>query len=89
MVAFGGSSPIIVEYDIVFPASGAYKLQIKYAAAEKRPVELQMDDKTVAQVCRKTTGGWETSKATYEESAQLYTRQPGGGCSHPECTRTP
>ena len=72
MVAFGGASPILVEYDIDFPASGAYKLKIKYAAAEERPVELQMDDKTVAQVCRKATGGWETSKATYEESAQLY-----------------
>ena len=72
MVAFGGASPVIVEYDIDFPASGAYTLEIKYAAAEARPVELQMDDKTVAQVCRKATGGWETSKATCEKSAQLY-----------------
>jgi len=72
MVAFGGASPIIVEYDIDVPASGAYALEITYAAADPRPVELQMDDKTVAQVCRKATGGWETSKAALEGSARLY-----------------
>jgi hypothetical protein len=29
MVAFGGAAPIIVEYDIIFPASGTYTLEIK------------------------------------------------------------
>ena len=72
MVAYGGASPILVEYDINFPASGSYCLEISYAAADPRPVELLMDDKTVAQVCRRATGGWETSKAAREKSAQLY-----------------
>jgi formylglycine-generating enzyme required for sulfatase activity len=72
MVAFGGAAPIIVEYDIIFPASGTYTLEIKYAALDARPVELQMDNKTVAKVCRLATGGWETSKAACEKSAQLY-----------------
>ena len=72
MVAFGGTAPVIVEYDINFPASGTYTLEINYAAADPRPVELQMDDKTVAQVCRQATGAWETSKATWEKSAQLF-----------------
>jgi len=72
MVAFGGTAPVIVEYDINFPASGTYTLEINYAAADPRPVELQMDDKTVAQVCRQATGAWETSKAAWEKSAQLF-----------------
>src|ERR1039457_5049340 len=55
-----------------FPSSGTYTLEIKYAALDARPVELQMDNKTVAKVCRLATGGWETSKAAYEKSAQLY-----------------
>ena len=87
MVAFGGASPIIVEYDINFPASGTYRLEIKYAALDARPVELQMDNKTVAEVCRQATGGWETSKAAWEKSAQLYIpagprtlQAPAGGC---------
>ena len=72
MVAYGGASPVIVEYDINFPASGSYTLEVKYAALDARPVALQMDNKTVAKVCRQATGAWETSKAAWEKSAQLY-----------------
>jgi formylglycine-generating enzyme required for sulfatase activity len=72
MVAYGGASPILVEYDIDFPVAGTYRVEVQYAAADPRPVDLQMDDKTVAQVCRTATGGWETSKAAWEKSAQVY-----------------
>ena len=42
MVAFGGTAPVIVEYDINFPASGTYTLEINYAAAEPRPEQIWM-----------------------------------------------
>ena len=71
MVAFGGVSPIVVEYDIQFIVGGRYTLELKYAAAEARPVGLEMDKQKVGQACRTATGAWETSKAVYEFAAQL------------------
>ena len=72
MVAFGGRSPVLVEYDIDFPASGSYALRVRYAAAQARPVTLFLDGKTVTTVCRQETGSWNTSGAQTESSANLY-----------------
>ncbi len=71
MVAYGGHSPVVVEYDIPFPAAGKYRLSVQYAAANARPVELSLDGAAVAQVCRTATGSWNTSGATWEASAEL------------------
>jgi len=71
MVAFGGQSPVVVEYDIPFPVAGVYRLGIRYAAAMVRPVELSLDGKPLATVCRIANGSWQTSGATWEESASI------------------
>lgn len=71
MVAFGGSSPVYVEYDIDFAEAGDYLLNIQYAAAESRPIELRLDGRSVGPVCRSATGSWDTSGALWEESVRL------------------
>lgn len=71
MVAFGGSSPVFVEYEVEFPATGAYTVHVQYAAASARPVELLVDRKPVGSVCRAATGSWNTSGAQFEESLTL------------------
>lgn len=71
MVAFGGSSPAWVEYDIPIPADGAYRLAICYAAADARPVELSLGGVKLGPVCRMASGSWNTSGAHWEESAML------------------
>jgi len=71
MVAYGGHSPVVVEYDIPFPAAGNYRLSIQYAAANARPVELSFDGVAVTPVCRTANGSWNTSGATWEASAEL------------------
>ncbi len=71
MIAFGGQSPVVVEYDIPFPAAGAYRLRVRYAAASARPVELELDGTNVATICRTETGSWSTSGAKWESSAEL------------------
>lgn len=72
MVAFGGRSPVMVEYDIEFPASGSYQLEIRYAAQEARPVSLLIDGKLTASVCCEPTGSWNTSGAQWATSLGLY-----------------
>lgn len=71
MVAFGGQSPVFVEYDLPVPAAGRYALHLQYAAAAARPVELTLDGQRVGPVCRATTGSWNTSSAAWEKSAEF------------------
>ena len=60
-----------VEYDIPFPAAGTYRLSVYYAAATARPVELALDGKAVATVCRTANGSWQTGGAQWEDSVTL------------------
>ena len=71
MVAFGGASPVYVEYDFEAPAEGDYSLEIEYAAGTSRPVAMSLDGKTAGSVCRSATGSWNTSGAQREQSATL------------------
>ena len=71
MVAFGGESPVVVEYDVSFPNTSDYRLRVQYAAAEARPVVLSIDGRAVTNLCRGSTGSWNTSGAGWEESALL------------------
>ena len=66
MVAFGGDYPVMVEYDVDFPVGTTYTLNVCYAAQAARPVELFLDEKKLGTCCRTATGGWNTSKATWE-----------------------
>ncbi len=76
MVAYGGESPVVMEYDIDFPVGASYTLNIKYAAASSRPVELFVDENKIAEVCRQATGSWNTSGAQWE-STRLRWFAPG------------
>lgn len=71
MVAFGCRSPAFVEYVLQFPVDGVYDLELRYAAADSRPVDLLVDGKSAGQVCRTATGSWNTSGAKSEKSATL------------------
>ncbi|MCC7375798.1 MAG: SUMF1/EgtB/PvdO family nonheme iron enzyme [Verrucomicrobiales bacterium] len=72
MIAFGGQSPVVVEYDLEFPVSGNYRLDLRYAAAEARPVSLLMDGVRMAEVCREATGSWTTREAKWVRSLDFY-----------------
>ena len=71
MIAFEGLSPVTVEYDIDFPITAQYTLNILYSAAVSRPVELYLDGKSLGPCCRAATGGWNTSGAKWEETCTL------------------
>ncbi|GAH51145.1 unnamed protein product, partial [marine sediment metagenome] len=47
----------VVEYDLDFPQDGEYALQVKYAAAEVRPVEVFIDDRSMGKTCLDVTFG--------------------------------
>ncbi|MBN2474262.1 MAG: SUMF1/EgtB/PvdO family nonheme iron enzyme [Pirellulales bacterium] len=76
MVAFGGEYPVEIEYDIDFPIGTAYTLNVCYAAAEARPVEIQLDERKLGDCCRAPTGSWNTSGARWE-ATQLPWFAPG------------
>lgn len=68
MVAFGGQSPVVIEYDLELPVDGSYEIGVRYAARTARPVDFYLDDQHLGQCCRATTGSWSTSSADWEES---------------------
>lgn len=68
MVAYGGESPIVVEYDVEFPVSGEWTIWICYAAAAARPVALSLDETSLGACCRGASGTWNTSSAAWEKS---------------------
>lgn len=72
MVAFGGESPVVVEYDIDFPVPATYTLSIFYTAAEARPVDLRLDQTDLGQACRTATGSWNTSGAKWEITCRAW-----------------
>jgi len=61
-----------VEYDVNIPVTGVYRLYVKYASAETRPVEVYFDTRNVSKVCTgislSTTaaGSWKSSAARWE-----------------------
>jgi formylglycine-generating enzyme required for sulfatase activity len=75
MVAFGGESPVVVEYDIDFPVVGEFAIHVRYAAQAARPVEFLLDGKQVADCCRTATGTWNTSGSRWEEVARVFVAQ--------------
>jgi len=63
--------PTYVEYDIDFPVAAKYALHIRYAAHTARPLQLSLDGQDLGLACRTPTGGWNTSKATWEETCDV------------------
>ncbi|MBN2294974.1 MAG: hypothetical protein JXM70_21275, partial [Pirellulales bacterium] len=74
MVAYGGISPIEVAYDIDFPITAEYSINIYYASAVARPTEIFLDEIRIGTCCRTTTGGFNTSQAKWEQSCKLNIR---------------
>ena len=72
MVANGGVTPNVIEYDVPFPVPATYRLNIRYAAQGARPVKISMDEKDLGLCCRTATGSWNTSSAVWEESATVW-----------------
>ncbi len=48
---------VVAEYDVDFPVAAQYTLQIQYAAAEARPVDVWLDDRHVGKGCTGVTIG--------------------------------
>ncbi|MEI7728615.1 MAG: SUMF1/EgtB/PvdO family nonheme iron enzyme [Verrucomicrobiota bacterium] len=71
MVAYGGQSPIVVEYDLEFPVAAEYTLFLQFAALQSRPAELAVDGKELGQCCRVVTGSWNTSGAQWERAVAI------------------
>ena len=66
MVAYGGTYPVVIEYDIEFPVDATYTLNVFYAAESARPVDLYLDNRKLDPCCRAATGSWNTSGAKWE-----------------------
>ena len=51
-----------VEYDVDIPVDGKYTVQVRYATAEARPMEVFVDDKNLGKCCAGVTFGLPSSK---------------------------
>lgn len=51
-----GQLPNFVEYDLNIPADGNYSFEIRYAAAEGRPVRVSLDGKAKGEFAASVTG---------------------------------
>jgi formylglycine-generating enzyme required for sulfatase activity len=67
----GGGSPDRAEYVIEFPVTADYTLSALYAAAQSRPVEISLDDKTVHTGFAGVSGSWQTKSAKWEQQCTL------------------
>jgi hypothetical protein len=55
-----GELPNLAEYDLTIDEAGGYQIELRYAAAESRPVELSLDGKLLkANAAGKVTGTWQ------------------------------
>ena len=61
-----GQLPNFVEYDLNIPADGNYSFEIRYAAAEGRPVRISLDGKAKGEFAASVTGGWNPEAQKWE-----------------------
>jgi cytochrome c553 len=61
-----GRLPNFVEYDLNIPAEGNYSFEIRYAAAESRPVRISLDGKPKGEFAASVTGGWNADAQKWE-----------------------
>jgi len=67
IIANGGGSPAVVEYDIPFPVAGTYRFSIFVAQIESRPLEAFFEGKSLGTFCtEKTTPTWNSIDAIWE-----------------------
>lgn len=55
-----GETPNFAEYDIEIPAAGAYRVELRYAAQDRRPCRLLVNGRlTLPAVADRATGSWQ------------------------------
>jgi formylglycine-generating enzyme required for sulfatase activity len=62
----GGKVPNEVEYDLDFPVTADYRIDVLYTAADSRPVDLLVDGRKVCTGMASVTGSWDTDRAAWE-----------------------
>ncbi len=67
----GGVVPNQAEYDLDFPVSADYRIEVLYTAAASRPVDIYLDGKKVYRGVASVTGSWNTSQAKWEYQLDL------------------
>ena len=72
IIANGGGSPALVEYDIPFPVAGTYQFSIFVAQSDLRPLEVFLDGQSLGKFCtEKTTPSWNSIDAIWETPLQV------------------
>jgi hypothetical protein len=66
MVAFGGASPVQIEYTLDLPQEAEYTLSFRYSAQQARPVRVSLGDRDLGEACRSASGSWSTKQAKWE-----------------------
>ncbi len=67
IIANGGGSPALVEYDIPFPVAGTYRFSILVAQSDIRPVEVFLYGQSLGKFCtNQTTPSWNSIDAIWE-----------------------
>ncbi|MDR1492017.1 MAG: SUMF1/EgtB/PvdO family nonheme iron enzyme [Planctomycetaceae bacterium] len=78
MIAYGGTTPASVEYDIPFPATGKYQFSMFAAVHEKRPLTVFLDNKEIGKICsEKTTKSWNTIDAQWFAPLKIEVEKEG------------
>lgn len=65
-----GTLPNLAEYEIELPFSGTYQVELRYAAAEARPVQLWIDGRLLrTDAAQQVTGSWQPDGQRWETVA--------------------
>lgn len=73
----GGEKTTWVEFDVVFPQAGTYRLDGLYAANESRPLVLSLDGTVIGPTFAEPTGSWQTADARWAKQAVLTVERAG------------
>ncbi len=61
-----GELPNVAEYDFTLPGEGAYQLELRYAAADSRPVQLRLNNRLIKDgAAGPVTGSWNPDTQTW------------------------
>ncbi|MEX2120716.1 MAG: DUF1553 domain-containing protein [Pirellulales bacterium] len=72
-----GQLPNVAEYDFELPAAGVFQVELRYAAAEPRPVQLLLDGVVVQpEAANQATGSWQPAQQAW--FAEAVCRLPAG-----------
>lgn len=61
-----GQLPNFVEYELNIPKDDNYSFEIRYAAAESRPVRISLDGRPQGEFATSVTGGWNPDSQKWE-----------------------